>query len=248
LPKGVFGGLIFSKLLSNSPTGTGSGNDFRFWTSGRWRKVLHPGITGSILRTELCSAGARAARAGKLEGGMAFALCAKGGDRFQYLLWSGPAAATVAPSAESAAVCHKIIAPSREPCDPQARITDRDEDVPSIVFTKIGNRSLTPFPIFGDYRIDSTTWTRLRETRPARREARKRNGFRAVGEGRGWSLPVLVLVWSRCRHGCPQCRIGCRLPQDCRPKPGTLMTHWPGSRTGMKTFHQSCLPKSEIVP
>ena len=37
-------------------------------------------------------------------------------------------------------------------------------------------------------------------------------------------------------------------PKSSPPKPGTLMTHWLGSRAGMKTFHQSCLTKSEIVP
>jgi len=60
--------------------------------------------------------GTSPARAGKLEGGMAFALRARGGvDRFQCLLRSGPAAATVAHRAESAADCLKIIAPSRKP-------------------------------------------------------------------------------------------------------------------------------------
>jgi len=46
---------LWLRILGNA--GTGSGNDFRFWISGLWRKVLYLGITGSIPRPRLGSAG-----------------------------------------------------------------------------------------------------------------------------------------------------------------------------------------------
>ena len=89
------------------------------------------------------------ARARKLEGGKAFVLCVRGGvDCFQCLLRSGPAAATVAPQCRIGcrlAQDHRL--QGLKPDEPLASISGRDVGVPSIVFTKIGNRSLTPFPI-----------------------------------------------------------------------------------------------------
>jgi hypothetical protein len=88
------------------------------------------------------------ARAGKLEGGKAFVLCVRGGvDCFQCLLRSGPAAATVAPQCRIGCRLpqdHRL--QGLKPDEPLASISSRDVGVPSIVFTKIGNRSLTPFP------------------------------------------------------------------------------------------------------
>ncbi len=88
------------------------------------------------------------ARAGKLEGGKAFVLCVRGGvDCFQCLLRSGPAAATVAPQCRIGCRLpqdHRL--QGLKPDEPLASISGRDVGVPSIVFTKIGNRSLTPFP------------------------------------------------------------------------------------------------------
>jgi len=89
------------------------------------------------------------ARAGKLEGGKAFVLCVRGGvDCFQCLLRSGPAAATVAPQCRIGCRLpqdHRL--QGLKPDEPLASISGRDVGVPSIVFTKIGNRSLTPFPV-----------------------------------------------------------------------------------------------------
>ena len=88
------------------------------------------------------------ARAGKLEGGKAFVLCVRGGvDCFQCLLRSGPAAATVAPQCRIGCRLpqdHRL--QGLKPDEPLASISGRDVGVPSIVFTKIGNRSLTLSP------------------------------------------------------------------------------------------------------
>ena len=46
------------------------------------------------------------------------------------------------------AIATRLSPQAGNPDDPLARISDRDEDVPSIVFTKTRNRSLTPFPRF----------------------------------------------------------------------------------------------------
>jgi hypothetical protein len=82
----------------------------------------------------------------------------------------------------------------------------------------------------------------------ARREARRRNGFRAAREGWGGSLPVLAPVRSRCRLGCLKERTGRRSPRDFPLKPGTLVAQRPGSRAGRTDGHRSRFPDSEIVP
>ena len=70
-----------------------------------------------------------------------------GGDRFQCACFGlVPLPPRLPPVPNLPPIATRLSPQAGNPDDPLARISDRDEDVPSIVFTKIGNRSLTLSP------------------------------------------------------------------------------------------------------